>query len=442
MLLGAHQFRADTARAAGAAALEALEAYAPDHGAFGRAVGLPGAERLAGTQWDLKVATTAMQDDQATVHRVNPTTWLGYTIHERVLEKLRTEPVEDLRIDFEDSFGLRPDAEEDEYAAAAAAEVAKGLAEGTLPPFLGIRIKPLSEEQKGRAVRTLDVFLTTLVRETGGKLPPSFVVTLPKVRVPAQIEALVGLLADLERKLRLEPGSLKMDFMVEVSQAIVGADGFSMLPRLLDAAAGRCVAAHFGAFDYTASCGITAAYQTMIHPACDFARSMMQVAYARRGIALVDGATSVLPLPVHQAVPGKPLGEGELRENAEAVQRAWKIQFRDVQHSMIQGFYQGWDLHPLQLPARYAAVYSFFLGGLDIAAERLRSAVEKAAHATLAGDVYEEAATGRGLLNFFLRAVNSGAIEEEEATRLTTLTPAELKGRSFTTLVKNRQQRA
>ena len=80
----------------------------------------------------------------------------------------------------------------------------------------------------------------------------------------------------------------------------------------------------------------------------------------------------------------------------------------------LGGFYQGWDLHPAQLPTRYAAVYAF-LESLDAASERLRNFVEKAAKATLVGDVFDDAATGQGLLNYFLRATNCGALTEEEA---------------------------
>ena len=42
---------------------------------------------------------------------------LAKNVYERVREKLKQEAVEDFRIDFEDGFGHRPDAEEDEAAA-------------------------------------------------------------------------------------------------------------------------------------------------------------------------------------------------------------------------------------------------------------------------------------------------------------------------------------
>jgi hypothetical protein len=199
------------------------------------------------------------------------------------------------------------------------------------------------------------------------------------------------------------------------------------------------VAAHFGTYDYTASCSITAAHQHMMHPACDFAKDMMQVSYAGTGIWLSDGATNIMPVGPHRPTEDKPLAPDQIEENRAVVQRAWKLHYDHIQHSLIGGFYQGWDLHPAQLPTRYAAVYSFFLESLDAASERLRNFVEKAAKATLVGDVYDDAATGQGLLNYILRAINCGALTEEEAMKLSSLTHDELRSGSFVKILKNRQ---
>jgi hypothetical protein len=85
-----------------------------------------------------------------------------------------------------------------------------------------------------------------------------------------------------------------------------------------------------------------------------------------------------------------------------------------VRGSLERAYYQGWDLHPAQLPIRYATVFEFFLEGLDAATERLGSFIDKAGQATLVGDVFDDAATGQGLLNFFLRGMACGAITEQE----------------------------
>ncbi|HMA18681.1 MAG TPA: phosphoenolpyruvate kinase [Thermoanaerobaculia bacterium] len=405
---GAQVFQSDTAPKLGALARRSLHDYAEGPEEFGRILDLPET--------------------------------LSATIHERVLAKLEREPVEDFRIDFEDGYGNRPDVEEDGHAASTAEEVAKGLAAGTLPPGIGIRIKPFTEELKARSIRTLDIFLTRLTRSSGGHLPENFVVTLPKVTVPEQVTALAALLEQLERHLGLSERALLFEIMIETPQSVIDAAGSVALLSLIGAARGRCVAAHFGTYDYTAALNVTAAYQTMTHPACDFAKSAMQVALAGTGIWMSDGATNVLPAPPHRsAAGGSSLSPQQTAENRAAVHAAWRLHYQHVRHSLAGGFYQGWDLHPAQLPTRYAALYAFFLEGIEGASARLKNFVVKAGQATLVGEIFDDAATGQGLLNHFLRAWNCGAITEEEAVEKTGLTLDELRGRSFVRILKSRR---
>jgi len=126
-------------------------------------------------------------------------------------------------------------------------------------------------------------------------------------------------------------------------------------------------------------------------------------------------------------------------ENRTVVHRAWKLHHDHIRHSLDNAFYQGWDLHPAQLPTRYATVYSFFLEGLDAASERLRNFISKAAQATMVGDVFDDAATGQGLLNYFLRAINCGAIPEGDAPGLTGLSLEELRSASFVKILDGRR---
>ncbi len=436
---GAHLFKADTPVRLGALALRALEQFAPDPLVFARAVGLPGAESLPDEPEALAQLRVPFFEGDAQIAPDDKPTQLARTIYARVEEKLRREPVEDFRIDFEDGYGNRPDAEEDGHAEAAAREVAAGMQAGTLSPFIGIRIKPFTEELRARSLRTLDIFLTTLVTAAGGQLPANFVVTLPKIVNPAQTAALADIFDLLEPQLGLPPGTLKMEMMIETTQSIINHEGAINLPLMLAAARGRCIAAHFGTYDYTASCNITAAHQHMLHPSCDFAKHMMQVAYGGTGLWLSDGATNIMPVAPHRAAAGQQLTPEQITENQRSVRRAWRLHYEHVQHSLTGGFYQGWDLHPAQLPTRYAAVFAFFLESLDAASERLRNFVEKAAKATLVGDVFDDAATGQGLLNYFLRALNCGALTEAEALELSGLTLAELRSASFVKILKGRQ---
>ncbi len=332
----------------------------------------------------------------------------------------------------------RSDREEDEHAASAAAEVARGLKEGTLPPFIGLRIKPLNEDLRSRSMRTCDIFLTALTRATDGRLPANFVITVPKIQLPEQVTAAVRLFASLEKKTGLTEGALRLEPMIETPQAIINQRGEVALQSLVAAAEGRCQSVHFGVYDYTASCGITAAHQSMGHPACDFARQMMLVSLAGTGVHLSDGATNILPVGPQRASEGKSLTPAQVEENRAAVRAAWRLDFNDNLHSLRTGFYQGWDLHPAQLVTRYAAVFTFFLEGLGNASSRLRTFVEKAALASLFGDVFDDAATGQGLLNFFLRGIACGAITEAEALA-TGLTIEEIRSRSFLKILQERR---
>jgi hypothetical protein len=310
------------------------------------------------------------------------------------------------------------------------------LVNKTISPFIGIRIKPFTEDMKNRGIRTLDIFLTTLLGKTGGKLPPNFIVMLPKVTIPEQVIAMVRLFEIIENKSGLPGGTLKMETMIEATQIIMDEEGRNPLMRIIRAGKGRCIAAHFGTYDYTASCGITAKYQTMDHPVCDFAHHVTKVALGSTGIFLSDGATNIIPIGPHK---GDNLSYGQLTENRQSVHHAWRTGFNHTMHSLINGFYQGWDLNPAQLPMRYAATYNFFLSSYEDAVNRLRIFVDRAAISTLTGDIFDDAATGQGLLNFFIRAINCGAITEDQALE-TGLTLPEIRTRSFYKILEQRRQ--
>ena len=400
---GAHLFTSETPKKLGELALRALDTYAPDAPTFAEAIGIRGE--------------------------------LAPKVLERVREKLRREPVEDFRIDFEDGYGNRPDDEEDGHATTSAQQVAAAVVAGTLPPFIGIRIKPLTRDLAARSLRTLDVFLTELLAATNGHLPHGFVVTLPKIQTAVDVETIVETFEVLEDRLGLDAHSLRLEIMVETTQTIFDPKGRSMLPQLHKAADGRLGSAHFGTYDYTAGCDITAAHQKMRHPACDFAKHMMKVAFAGTGVQLSDGATNIMPVVAHK---GTNLSDAQKADNRAAVFSAWRLHADDVRHSLVNGFYQGWDLHPAQLVPRYGSVYAFFLDGLAPASERLKNFVDKAAQATLVGDVFDDAATGQGLLNYFLRGIACGAVTEHEAL-MTGLSLEEIRSKSFVRIMAARR---
>jgi citrate lyase beta subunit len=347
--VGAHLFHARLASHWGELALQVLTTYAPDAS-------------------DLAAAVDHALDDR---------------LYTQLRHKLEREPIEDLHIDFEDGFGIRSDEEEDAAAHATGAEVADGIRTGTLPPFFGIRIKPLVPELATRAGRTLELFMTSLVERSGGTLPARFTVTLPKVAHPEEVAALVRLLEDLESRLHLEAGALTLELMVETPRAILGPDGRCPLPALVAATRGRCAGVHFGVYDYLAALDITPSHQRLRHPACDHARHVMQVALAGTGVLLSAGSTNVLPIPPR-----------------DHLLRAWRLHFQDVRHSLVNGLYHGWDLHPAQLVTRYVAAYGFFRESLE---------------STAVGNVLEDPAARGVRASLIRRGLDCGAISEAEA---------------------------
>lgn len=399
---GAHLYRADSPAKLGKIARAAMDTWGKDDAAFAKLVGAP-------------------KEIAAELAR-------------RVREKLAKDPVEKTCIDFEDGYGPRRDDEEDAEAVRAATELAR--APRAPRPLIGIRIKALAPATARRGARTLDLFLTTLIGATGGELPSGFTVTLPKVSRPAEVAALAQLLGTLENTLGID-GRIGIELMVETPRALVDESGRIALPSLVEAAGGRCVAAHLGAYDLTASLGVTAGAQRLDHPACDAARLLMQLSLAGTGVDVVDGATTVLPIARHRETPDAPLSDAQRAINAGDVQTAWALHATAVTRALDLGIYQGWDLHPAQLPARYGAVYAFFLAERTAMAARLRGFVAKATQAMRSGQIFDDAATGQGLLNFFVRGIACGALGEDDL-RATGLSLEELHARSFARIVSAR----
>ncbi|MBD5787732.1 aldolase [Cellulosimicrobium terreum] len=326
--------------------------------------------------------------------------------------KLVAEPIEDLRIDFEDGYGNRGDDAEDAAALSAAGELVAAVAAGSGPAFVGIRIKSFERATRRRGVRTLDVFTTGLVtglRELGGSsgssvgvrddLPAGYVVTLAKVSAVEQVEAMVTVCERLEAALGLPAGRVRFEIQVETPQAVLGPDGAATVARMVHAAGARAVGLHYGTYDYSASLGIAAELQSMEHPAADHAKAVMQLAAAGTGVRLSDGSTNVLPVGDNRAVGA-----------------AWVLHGRLVRRSLERGFYQGWDLHPAQLASRYAATYAFYRRAAPTTLRRLRDYVRVLDGVAAPGEVavLDEPATAKALAWFLLRALDCGALNAAE----------------------------
>ena len=317
---------------------------------------------------------------------------LASAVYPLVQRKLGSEPIEDLRIDFEDGFGNRPDAEEDAAAVAAAQALAQSVRDGNAAPFHGIRFKSFEAPTRRRGLRTLDLFLGELVR--AGGLTDGFLLTLPKVTSVDQVQAMVTACAWLEDAHTLPAGRLGFESQVETPQSILGSDGSALVARMIHASGGRCTGLHYGTYDYSASTGVSAEYQSMEHAVADYAKAVMQVAAAGTGVFVSDGSTNILPVG-----------------DDAAVRRGWSLHARLVRRSLERGYYQGWDLHPAQLPTRYAATYAFYREGLPEAVTRLRAYLGQQDSQFL-----DEPATAVALAGFVLRGLDCGAVDADELT--------------------------
>jgi len=324
---------------------------------------------------------------------------LAAAVRSQVAAKLAGEPLEDLRVDFEDGYGDRGDDVEDRDAAAAAAALAAAASAGALPPFVGLRVKPFCDGAAPRSVATLDRFLGAYL-ERAESLPASLVITFPKVVAAAHVAAFAEVLAALEDAHGLASGRLGFEAQIETTQSLLGADGRIVLRDLRAAAAGRLRGAHVGVYDYTAAIGLPPAEQRLAAPALDLVRQLLQATFAGTEVRLADGSSNAVPAD----------------DSTAEVHRVWRRHAADVRHSLRAGYVQGWDLHPSHLVSRYATVFAFLLDGIDDVLERLARW-----HRGDTGGVLDEPATVRALRAQVQRAVDCGALTPpvvRERTRL------------------------
>ncbi|MGV9415812.1 DUF6986 family protein [Nocardia sp. NPDC003693] len=302
---------------------------------------------------------------------------------------LRTRPIQDLRLDFEDGYGTRADETEDSDALRAGAILA------ALPEQVrsrGIRTKGLTPGEWGRMVRTLEKVL-----EGAGGVPPGFVFTLPKIRAAEQAEAAVLLCQAMESAHGLPERSLRFELQIESPQAVVAADGTATVARAIALSAGRCTGLHYGTYDYSAACGISPQFQTLEHPVADHAKAVMQAAAAQTGVWVCDGSTQVLPI-------------GSEVQVREALARHYRL----VTRSLERGYYQGWDMGSGHLVTRWLATIGFYRTALEAAAPRIGRYLDRQG-----GAVVDEPATAQALATVVLRGLDCGAFEAGEVTART-----------------------
>jgi hypothetical protein len=304
----------------------------------------------------------------------------------RVRRTLAEQPVADLRVDLEDGYGHRDDAEEDAHARAAGTATAALLAGPRAPRRAGPRVKSMERPTRRRGLRSLALFTDAFLGAHGD--PSRLRFTLPKVSAPEQVGAVVEACAALEAHHGIGP--LPVELQIETAR------GAQRVDELVAAAGSRAAGLHYGTYDYSAALGIAPDQQRADHPAAEHAKHLMALAGAAAGVPVCDGSSAILPVG-----------------DRDAVLAAWRVQARIVRRALELGIAQGWDMHPAMVPARLAVVVAVHRAGLDAVLARLR-----AYRAGASEGVLDEPATERALLGFLRRGLACGAVDDHEVADL------------------------
>lgn len=454
VLWPADRITPDTVSQLGVEAWTALARYGPDAYSFGEALGVAGLDGDESPRASVRAQQTRrFREDPQALRREDFEAWLLLEVHARVHKRLQARPVEDLRIDFEGGYGTRDDVEEDRHASSAAEAVAVAADRGTLSPRVGLRIKPLSRHATGRAVRTLELFFDTLagaIKTSGaagdrlvwpswGGVAGELVLTLPRVSLPEQVSTAARLLELLEARHRWPRGRIRMELVVESTPALFDEAGRCALPRLVRAAAGRCVAVHLGSEDLAQACGLAPELVDGKHTLSDLARGLLRLALGGTHVTLSDDTTGPLPEGPHPEDAS--LTAKQRADNLAAVHRAWRLGHGQILHALRSGLYQGCDRHGAQLPVRYAANYRFFLERYEDAAADLRELLTSATSAPVPDRHGDAARRGQRLFDFVRRAHRCGAVGRTALDRAG-LAPEELEQPRFVALVADRREQA
>ena len=413
LYLGAQHFNASSIDQIARQAQDYLQQYAPGPLALAEALQFPEAQ-----SWQRQ---SARQRAELNQHLVSDDCdplpegsdlWLLQRIYRQTELRLSNQPLADLRIDFEDGLGPLTDSAEDAYARQCAQYLAQSSASKYFPPYCGIRIRAFdSHKNAERGLRTLDIFCSELLRANAGKLPPGFAITLPKVEQANQLSLLVQSLDEFERQHQLDSASIALEIMLESSLGLVNEQGAITGKSLLAAGGERLRGVHLGIYDYGASARLAAPSQRLDSRTCEWARNIIKLAFDPSAVTISDGSTNILPEPVYSS--------GELNSyqhniNALAVHQAWRQSYAHISAALDNGIYQGWELHPGQLPVRYAANARYFLARLPEYRQRLSLLRQSASQLASSGGTFDEPATARGLRHYYQLAYAAGSIDKSD----------------------------
>lgn len=335
---------------------------------------------------------------------------------DQTINKLTVNPVEDYRIDFEDGYGLRDSAKEDEDAERCAIELSELFqkSDNSSAFQTGIRIKSFSLPTLQRSIRTFDIFLSTFFQNCDIQNVPFLSVCLPKVTDLKEVELLLSLLTDYAKSHNLNTGFLRAEIMLETPEFYLKSNGFAALREMVDSFSGSFNALHLGLYDFTSSLGVQSADQKYNHPYLDFLRFQTIMQFSKSTIRLVDGATMEMPVEKYKKSEFAELSEEECNANKIMIINAANAHTENIYHSMKMGFDSSWDLHPGQVAIRYLTLFTNYKKSFSAMRERFINFVENAARATVLNGQFDDAATGQGMLNYFIKGYRLGALSADD----------------------------
>ena len=217
---------------------------------------------------------------------------------------------------------------------------------GWRPPFIGIRFKCFEAPTRRRGIRTLDLFLATLVAGRG-ELPAGLVLTFPKVSTVSQVEAMVQVC----RAPGVGARTARRAPPVRDPGRDPAADPRRRRPRRRWLR--RSTPARAGSPRCTTAPTTTA-------PRCRSPPSTSRPT-TRRPTTPSRSCRSRSPAPECTSPTGRPTSCRSATPTRSAspggCTPAWSA------GRLQRGFYQGWDLHAGQLPTRFLANFAFYREG-------------------------------------------------------------------------------
>ncbi|HHO52222.1 MAG TPA: hypothetical protein ENK18_15435 [Deltaproteobacteria bacterium] len=420
LLVPAERLQANSALYVGRAAMYMVHTYASDCVVLWRALRLPGWEALPTESARVDELLLRLDAGDAELATRWPEAVLAHEVYRRTMHRLNHRPVQDLRIDFQDTVTLS-DAEVDAIAVGVVDCLRQDISADVLPAKLGIRIGSLQPGAAERTLRVLDVVLSELAVRV--EVPDGLMISVTGVTSPEAVGVLVQMLAHLEQQCTLRKGSLRLELAIDRAECVLSEDGRIRLRELLSAARGRCDAVwiHTDALAHRYGVGVA-----------HLVRDLACLAVAGTPVQISAGLSEPMPSFTH----GEISTSAQRSEQFAEVHTLWRGEARRILDQLEAGVPWGWDVDPGKLPVRLAATMAH---GRLTWASRMRE-LARALRAALAEPAAspEVLVEGQAHLEAVLRWLDCGALGEAELDAAG-LDAQDIASRSFQVIMDRRR---